>query len=428
MNSSLTAHTEDSSIPFLDPGSDLLSVRQMAERLGFSPYTIRKWAREGKLVGQKIGDDWRFPTSWVMEGDAMGRHKKGYKGPKGLIKQGGKGPWYIKWKGIYKSTGTEDLTQAQFLLAQEQQKYWAKEILQKDEHQGPSFVDLIARYLKEESPKKRSARSDIINAKKPLEFWPDKPIDSFYIQDLYQYQDWRKVQYVKPKKGGIEPTKLISGATINRELALVKHAFKKAVRWGYLKQSPFPKGEVEGMSETKRERYITNEEFQNICKTISGVTRPIVQTLYHSAQRSGKIFVLTWRQIDLEHRTITFDRVAHNKRVPELIWINDRLFPILKALWENRKKRAVISPYVFPNRKGRPIQSIKKAWATACKKAGVEDAHVHDIRHKATTDMAKAGIPIQKIQKAVGHSEIETTAGYTHLQIDDVREAFQALE
>lgn len=35
----------------------LLTVEQVAERLGASGWTVRRWLREGKLKGRKIGGD-----------------------------------------------------------------------------------------------------------------------------------------------------------------------------------------------------------------------------------------------------------------------------------------------------------------------------------------------------------------------------------
>ena len=92
-----------------------------------------------------------------------------------------------------------------------------------------------------------------------------------------------------------------------------------------------------------------------------------------------------------------------------------------------RKYRAIISPFVFHNLNGKPFGSIKTAWNGACGRAGVSNARIHDIRHKTLSDMAKAGIPIATIKRAAGHSQVQTTDGYTHLQIEDLRIAFGVL-
>lgn len=38
----------------------LLTVEEGAEKLGIHPETARKWLREGRLSGVKIGRHWRF--------------------------------------------------------------------------------------------------------------------------------------------------------------------------------------------------------------------------------------------------------------------------------------------------------------------------------------------------------------------------------
>jgi integrase len=113
--------------------------------------------------------------------------------------------------------------------------------------------------------------------------------------------------------------------------------------------------------------------------------------------------------------------------VPEEIWINQPLFELLSRLKAGRGFQKVVGPYVFQKRDGKPYRSLKTTWATCCKKAGVRDARIHDIRHKALTDMAKKGYSLQQIAKAAGHSQISTTMRYTHLRAEDTREALESL-
>ncbi len=39
---------------------EVLDVGEAADLLGITEYTLRKFAREGKLPGRKIGREWRF--------------------------------------------------------------------------------------------------------------------------------------------------------------------------------------------------------------------------------------------------------------------------------------------------------------------------------------------------------------------------------
>ena len=86
-----------------------------------------------------------------------------------------------------------------------------------------------------------------------------------------------------------------------------------------------------------------------------------------------------------------------------------------------------VGPYVFQKVNGKPYRSVKTTWKTCCRKAGVIDAKIHDIRHKAITDMGKKGYSLQEIAKAAGHSQISTTMRYTHLRAEDTKEALESL-
>lgn len=37
----------------------LLTVKEVADRLKLTPYTVREWIREGKLKASKVGGVWR---------------------------------------------------------------------------------------------------------------------------------------------------------------------------------------------------------------------------------------------------------------------------------------------------------------------------------------------------------------------------------
>jgi integrase len=52
----------------------------------------------------------------------------------------------------------------------------------------------------------------------------------------------------------------------------------------------------------------------------------------------------------------------------------------------------------------------------------------HALRGQLATDMARAGIAPQKTQTAMRHKDINlTTKYYTHLDVDDLREALEEL-
>lgn len=56
---------------------EILNVDQTAEFLGFHPYTVREKARLGEIPGRKVGREWRFSRTalleWLREGEAPKR-------------------------------------------------------------------------------------------------------------------------------------------------------------------------------------------------------------------------------------------------------------------------------------------------------------------------------------------------------------------
>jgi integrase len=51
---------------------------------------------------------------------------------------------------------------------------------------------------------------------------------------------------------------------------------------------------------------------------------------------------------------------------------------------------------------------------------------VHSLRHTAATRLARAGWPMAKLQRFMGHQDPRTTQRYyDHLEVDDLEEALE---
>src|SRR5712691_7233410 len=55
------------------------------------------------------------------------------------------------------------------------------------------------------------------------------------------------------------------------------------------------------------------------------------------------------------------------------------------------------------HRSGKPIKSFRRAWVTACKKAGIPERLPHDFRRTAVRNLERAGVPRSTAMKMVGH-------------------------
>jgi integrase len=68
-----------------------------------------------------------------------------------------------------------------------------------------------------------------------------------------------------------------------------------------------------------------------------------------------------------------------------------------------------IIPFLFPHLTGRHrgirIADFRKAWATACRKAGVPGRLRHDFRRTAVRNMERTGVPRSVATKLTGHKD-----------------------
>jgi integrase len=64
--------------------------------------------------------------------------------------------------------------------------------------------------------------------------------------------------------------------------------------------------------------------------------------------------------------------------------------------------------FVF-HRRGKPIKDYYTAWRAACKRAGVADRKIHDLRRTVVHRLEWAGVPRETAMKLTGH---ETDAVY----------------
>lgn len=79
----------------------------------------------------------------------------------------------------------------------------------------------------------------------------------------------------------------------------------------------------------------------------------------------------------------------------------------------------------LPLRRGQPIftmdvPDIEYRWQLACKRAGITDLHMHDLRHEGLSRMAARKMPLQHLMSQSGHSDARTLAKYLNTSADEI--------
>jgi integrase len=212
----------------------------------------------------------------------------------------------------------------------------------------------------------------------------------------------------------------VSPATVNRELALLKHMCTKAVEWSYLKVNPLRS--VRLLKEPPgRLRYLTWEEMGSLVEACSPHLRPIVVTAMHTGMRKSEILGLKWQDIDFGVKTMSVHRTKNNE--PRVIPMNQTLYDELHNL-----PRRLHTPYVFCHENGERYDEVKRSFKSACRKAGIIDFRFHDLRHTFASHLVMNGIDLKTVQYLLGHKDIRMTLRYAHLSGEHLQAAVGTLD
>jgi integrase len=255
---------------------------------------------------------------------------------------------------------------------------------------------------------------------------PQKSYSSLYMQTLQL--NWWKVQLGHCVLAEITPALIAEyrdklarddgirrkNSTVRRYLAALSHAFTIAVReWGWLDDSPMrkvskpkePHGRIRFLSDEERLRLL------NACK-VSGnpyLYTVVVLTLSTGARR-GELLHLTWSDVDLKRRILTFRETKNGET---------RAVPLtgyaLAIFTQHATIRRLDTTLVFPDITGTRPLGIRDAWENAVKRAGITDFHFHDLRHMFASYLAMNGATLAEIAEALGHKTLSMVKRYAHL-------------
>jgi integrase len=169
---------------------------------------------------------------------------------------------------------------------------------------------------------------------------------------------------------------------------------------------------------TERDRRVTNQEIDQICthhESLMGTTIPLricLNLAIALPRRSGELFgKMRWENYDGE--TVKLFDTKDPKKV------RNEVVPVPP------KARAIIE--LLPRSKSGPIldvnnKSVSHAVFDACRLLGIEDLHLHDLRHEGVSRLFEAGLDIPRVAMISGHQSWATLRRYTHLKPADVVE------
>ncbi len=218
-----------------------------------------------------------------------------------------------------------------------------------------------------------------------IPFFNGKCLDEIVPQNVEKYK-FERIKKVKP-------------ATINRDLACLKHLYNKAIDWDLVEYNPVRK--IRFLKEPPgRIRYLTSEEINRLFKNCPEQFKPVVTIALNTGLRKSEIFSLKWKNIDFKNHILIVEHSKNNEK---------RILPMNSTVYNILHKYPRKDEYIFS------IKNSRRLFEKAVEKAEIKNFKFHDLRHTFASYLAMSGCNLKTIQELMGHKDIRMTIRYAHL-------------
>lgn len=234
-----------------------------------------------------------------------------------------------------------------------------------------------------------------------------------YIQDKGSERAAYSLKALRPFWGSLRPDQIcpdlcrkyierrrtagIGDGTIRREMTDMRSAVSKFAR-GADAQFFFPP------QPAPKDRSLSRAEFRQLSDAAQSV--PHLYVFLHVALATGArkeaVLGLTWDRVNFERGLIDLG-IGGKGKGRAIVPMTNSVRKVLTTQ-RQRAESAWVVEYA-----GRKVGNVKKSFAAACKRAGLDDVHPHVLRHTAAVWMAEAGRPMSEIAQYLGHTNEQVT-------------------
>ena len=226
-------------------------------------------------------------------------------------------------------------------------------------------------------------------------------IDSVMIE---KYLSFRKKEILERSSNAGKREQEISFRTANIELAVLSNLLNFAVRRGYIEKNAT--SGIKKLNELSRLKTLSDSDIDElIAGATNKLTRDLITFLIYTGCRKGEALNLKWDDVDLKNDVIAIKGTKTKY---------DRYIPVSRALKRILEEINREYVYVFSYR-GKKLSNFRESFKTACKRAGLNDLRVHDLRHVFASKMVMSGTSLYITGNLLGHRTPQMTMRYAHL-------------
>jgi integrase/recombinase XerD len=240
---------------------------------------------------------------------------------------------------------------------------------------------------------------------------------------------------LQPAGRGDEPGG-VSAATVRRRLSIVSGFFAFLQARGDVAANPVPRG-----LPTRRERFRPRQGVPLVRATrrlprilspaeVDALTaalrthrdRAMVAAMVLGGLRRCEVLGLRLGDLHAAERRVFIAEGKGGRQ--RLIPVSGRFFAAVAAYLDAERPPHTRTDRVFVvlkgPRRGQPLSAkgMEEILAAARRRAGLEHATCHELRHTCLTRLREAGMALEAVQAQAGHASIESTRIYLHLADD----------
>ena len=182
---------------------------------------------------------------------------------------------------------------------------------------------------------------------------------------------------------------------------------------------------VKRFREERRERFLSDAEYQRLGETLRKIERDgsetasataAVRLLMLTGCRLSEIQKLRWEHVNLETGEL---RLPDTKTGAKVVHLGDPAIAVLRGI-----DREDGNAWVIAGRKpGSHLTDLQHPWRRIRAHADLDDVRIHDLRHSFASGGLLVGEGLPMIGKLHGHTQVQTTARYAHLANDPIKSA-----
>jgi site-specific recombinase XerD len=172
---------------------------------------------------------------------------------------------------------------------------------------------------------------------------------------------------------------------------------------------------------------LSQEEVARLLEAAPGLkVKAALSVAYGAGLRVSEVVALKVSDIDSERMTLRVERGKGQR--DRYVMLSPQLLELLREWWRAARPQA----WLFPGQN--PVnpmsaRQLSRAVHAAKNLAGISKrVSTHTLRHSFATHLLEQNVDIRVIQVLLGHAKLETTALYTRVAVNTIRDVTSPLE